>query len=81
MTLNIPTQVKEIIADKMGLETSEIAESASIKEDLGADSLAEIEIVMGREDQFDLDIPDEVADKIQTVSQAIACVEELCGSN
>lgn len=81
MTLNIPTQVKEIIAGNMGMEISEITESASFQKDLGADSLTQIEIVMGLEEQFDLDIPDEVADKIKTVSQAIACVEELCGSN
>ena len=59
--------VEKIIADNLGCDVSEVTDNKSIVEDLGADSLSIVEIIMGIEEEFDLEIPDEDADSLTTV--------------
>ncbi len=72
----IATKVKEIIVDKLGVDMSEVNEEAHFVNDLGADSLDTVELIMEFEKEFDISIPDEDAEKIQTVGDAINYVEE-----
>lgn len=72
----IATKVKEIIVDKLGVDMSEVNEEAHFVNDLGADSLDTVELIMEFEKEFDISIPDEDAEKIQTVGDAIKYVEE-----
>jgi acyl carrier protein len=67
--------VIEIVAEQMGEDKANITRETSFVNDLGADSLDTVELVMEFEDEFDIDIPDEDAEKIQTVGQAIDYVE------
>ncbi len=69
-------KIRAIIADKLGVEESEIVLEASFTEDLGADSLDTVELIMEFEKEFNIKIPDEDADKIATVSNAIDYVVE-----
>ncbi|MBN2572829.1 MAG: acyl carrier protein [Ignavibacteriales bacterium] len=69
-------QVKEIVMDKLGVEESQITPEASFLNDLGADSLDIVELVMGFEEKFSIKIPDEDAEKIQTVGDAVKYIEE-----
>ncbi|HEX9652252.1 MAG TPA: acyl carrier protein [bacterium] len=64
-------KVKEIIVEQLGVEASEVKPSASFIDDLGADSLDTVELVMAFEEEFDIEIPDEDAEKLTTVGQAI----------
>ena len=64
-------KVKQIISEQLGVEESEVTPSASFVDDLGADSLDTVELVMALEEQFDIEIPDEDAEKIRTVQDAI----------
>lgn len=64
-------RVKRIIVDRLGVDESEVTMDASFKEDLGADSLDIVELVMELEDEFDMEISDEDAEKITTVGQAV----------
>ena len=64
-------KVKEIVADKLSISADQVTEDASFIDDLGADSLDTVELVMALEDEFDLDIPDEDAEKLTTVGKAI----------
>jgi len=68
-------RVIEIVAEQMGVDKAQITRETSFVNDLGADSLDTVELVMEFEDEFDLSIPDEDAEKIQTVGQAIDYVE------
>ena len=68
---DIDGKVKAIIADKLGVDEKEITPQASFKNDLGADSLDTVELIMEFEKEFNLTIPDEEAEKISTVGQAI----------
>ncbi len=79
MTTDIANQVKEIIAEILEVPIGEVVGEASLTDDLGADSLETIEMVMAFEDKFGLDIPDEEADKIRTVAEAVAFVLEKAG--
>jgi acyl carrier protein len=72
----IATKVKAIIVDKLGVEESEVTEQASFTNDLGADSLDTVELIMEFEKEFDISIPDDQAEKIQTVGEAIRYIEE-----
>ncbi len=72
---NIADKVKQIIVDKLGVDESEINNTASFTNDLGADSLDTVELIMEFEKEFDLAIPDEEAEKIGTVGDAISYLE------
>ena len=67
----ISEKVKAIIVDKLGVQLSEVTEDANFNTDLGADSLDTVELVMALEDEFEIEIPDEQAEKITTVQQAV----------
>jgi len=69
-------KIKEIVADKLSISEDQVTEEASFIDDLGADSLDTVELVMALEDEFDLDIPDEDAEKLTTVGKAIDYVLE-----
>ena len=73
---NPENKVKEIIIDKLGLEESEVTNEASFANDLGADSLDTVELIMEFEKEFDIQIPDDKAESILTVKDAIEFVEE-----
>ena len=73
---NIADKVKQIIVDKVGVEESEITNAASFTNDLGADSLDTVELIMEFEKEFDLAIPDEEAEKIATVGDAVSYLEK-----
>ena len=73
---NIENKVKVIIIDKLGIEESEITDSASFTNDLGADSLDTVELIMEFEKEFNISIPDEDAEKIGTVGQAVSYLKE-----
>jgi len=73
---DIEAKVIEIVAEQMGRDQSEITRETSFVNDLNADSLDTVELVMEFEDQFELSIPDEDAEKIQTVGQAIDYITE-----
>ncbi len=68
---DIVEDVKKIIEDKLGVNTEQITMEASFIDDLGADSLDQVELVMDFEDKFEVDIPDEDAEKLRTVGAAI----------
>ena len=72
----IATKVTSIITDKLGVEESQVVPEASFTNDLGADSLDTVELIMELEKEFDLSIPDEEAEKIVTVGDAIAFIEK-----
>lgn len=74
--MDIEAKVKEIIMDKLGVEESQITPEASFQNDLGADSLDIVELVMGFESEFGLSIPDEDAEKIGTVGDAVKYISE-----
>lgn len=68
---NIESRVKEIIVEQLGIDPEEVTTEASFVNDLGADSLDTVELVMALEEEFDMEIPDEEAEKLQTVGQSI----------
>ncbi len=72
----IKEKVTAIIVDKLGVEASEITEEASFTNDLGADSLDTVELIMEFEKEFDINIPDDQAENIQTVGQAVSFLKE-----
>ncbi len=69
-------KVKEIIVDQLGVEESEVTLEASFIDDLGADSLDTVELVMAFEEEFKIEIPDEIAEKILTVKNAVDFIQK-----
>jgi len=69
--MSVEEKVKEIIVDQLGVDGNQVTASASFIEDLGADSLDTVELVMALEEEFDIEIPDEEAEKISKVQDAI----------
>lgn len=69
-------QVKGIIVEQLGVEAEEVKSESSFVEDLGADSLDIVELVMALEEEFDMEIPDEDAEKIKTVGDAVKYIED-----
>ncbi len=74
--MSIEEKVKEIIIEQLGVETSQVTETAKFVDDLGADSLDTVELVMALEEEFSLEIPDDDAEKIASVSDAINYIKE-----
>ena len=72
---DVTTKVMAIIVDKLGVDESEVTTTASFTDDLGADSLDTVELIMEFEKEFDIQIPDDKAEKITTVGDAISFIE------
>ena len=77
--MDIEAKVKQIVMDKLGVEESQVVPSANFIDDLRADSLDTVELVMALEDEFELTIPDEDQEKLRTVGQAIDYLKEKLG--
>jgi acyl carrier protein len=77
---SVAERVIGIVADQLGVEKEKITRETSFVNDLGADSLDTVELVMELEEEFDINIPDDAAEKIQTVGQAIDFIEKAQGS-
>jgi acyl carrier protein len=73
---DIESKVKDIIVNELGVEAEKVTPEASFVEDLGADSLDTVELVMAFEEEFGIEIPDEDAEKLQTVGDAIAYIQQ-----
>lgn len=71
----VADRVKEIVVDQLGVSPEQVSEEAKFVEDLGADSLDTVELVMALEEEFGAEIPDEEAEKLQTVGDAIKFIE------
>ena len=78
--MEVESKVKEIIVQQLGVDAEKVTPEASFVDDLGADSLDVVELVMALEDEFDVDIPEDDAQKIQTVGDAVRFLEEKSGS-
>ena len=73
---SVEERVKKLICEQLGVKEEDVKDDASFVEDLGADSLDTVELVMALEEEFEIEIPDEDAEKITTVSQAISYISE-----
>ena len=71
----IQDQVKKIVVDHLGIDESKVVPEAKFIDDLGADSLDTVELVMAFEEEFEIEIPDDAAEKIQTIKDAIDFIE------
>jgi len=78
--VDVAAKVKEIIVENLGVTPEQVTPEASFIEDLGADSLDTVELVMALEEEFDIQIPDEEAEKITTVQQAVDYIVQKKGS-
>ena len=76
MAVNIEEKVKQIIVDKLGADEKEVTPTANFTNDLGADSLDTVELIMEFEEAFGINIPDEAAEKISTVGDAIKYIKD-----
>jgi acyl carrier protein len=76
---DVAEKVKDIIVEELGVEREKLTAEASFMEDLGADSLDTVELVMAFEKEFDIDIPDEDAEKLRTVGDALKYLNEKLG--
>ena len=77
---SVEERVRKLICEQLGVKEDEVKDDASFVEDLGADSLDTVELVMELEEEFDINIPDDAAEKIETVGQAIKFIEEAQSS-
>ena len=77
---SIEERVRNIIVEQLGVDPAQVTPEASFVEDLGADSLDTVELVMAFEEEFDLEIPDEDAEKMQTVGDAVKYLDSHLGS-
>jgi acyl carrier protein len=75
-SMGVEDRIKKIIAEQLGVEEDEVVPEASFVDDLGADSLDTVELVMALEEEFDIEIPDEDAEKILTVGRALEYIKE-----
>ena len=75
MSEDVKNKVKKIVADHLGIEEEKVTDEASFIDDLGADSLDTVELVMAFEEEFEIEIPDDAAEKIQTIKDAIDFIE------
>jgi len=73
---DVDAKVKEIIAEQLNIDEEEVKPEASFIDDLGADSLDTVELIMAFEEEFDLEIPDEEAEKIKTVQDAVEHIKK-----
>ncbi len=73
---DVAERVKKIIVDQLGVEEAKVVDSASFIDDLGADSLDTVELVMAFEEEFGVEIPDDAAEKIQKVNDAVSFIEQ-----
>lgn len=80
MADDIEAKIKAIVAEQLGVDPTEISRETSFVNDLNADSLDTVELVMEFEDEFDMSIPDDEAEKIQTVGQAIDHIDQYLSS-
>jgi len=78
---DISSRVKAIIVDKLGVDENEVVNEASFTNDLGADSLDTVELIMEFEKEFDIQIPDDQAENISTVGQAVNYIEDAKNKN
>ncbi len=78
--MSLANRVAEIIVEQLGVSPEEISPEASFMDDLGADSLDIVELVMAMEEEFDIEIPDDDAEKIQTIGSAVAYLKERLGA-
>ncbi len=74
---SVRDRVIEIVAEQLGVNKDQVTEETSFVNDLGADSLDTVELVMELEEEFDINIPDDAAEKIQTVGEAIGYIEKM----
>ncbi len=72
----VKERVKEIIVDQLGVDANEVTDEASFIDDLGADSLDTVELIMAFEEEFDIEIPDDEAEKLTTVGKALEYLEK-----
>ena len=79
MAVDVESKVREIISEQLGVSADEVTPEASFIEDLGADSLDIVELVMELEEEFEITIPDDQAEKIKTVGEAIDYIERELG--
>lgn len=80
MSGDIEARIKEIICEQLDVKPEDVSEGKSFTEDLGADSLAIVELVLALEEQFDVKIPDDEVDKIKTVGDAVAYIKSRVGN-
>ncbi len=76
---NVAEKIKQIVSEQLGVDEGEVTPTASFVDDLGADSLDTVELVMAFEEAFEIEIPDEEAEKIRTVQDAVSYVEKKLG--
>lgn len=81
ITSTIEERVKKIVAEQLGVKEEEITPDASFVDDLGADSLDTVELVMALEEEFETEIPDEHAEKIETIKDAVNYIKEHQGKD
>ena len=77
--MSVEDRIKEIIVEQLGVDASEVTDNASFIDDLGADSLDTVELVMAFEEEFEIEIPDEEAEKLQSVGDALKYVRSQEG--